>query len=60
MIEEMFLRYVNCSLYLNYYSDTEKAQMIDEFEEYATRYGFKNYSETTPMSEIIAVWRGQL
>ena len=60
MIEEIFLRYVNCSLYLNYYADEEKVQMIDEFEYYATKYGFKNFSESRPMSTVIAGWRAQL
>lgn len=60
MIEEMFLRYVNCSLYLNYYSDAEKVQMIDEFETYAIRYAFNCYSEVLPMSDVIASWRAQL
>lgn len=60
MIEEMFVRYVNCSLYLNYYPDSQKANMIDEFEQYAMKYGFNCYSETLPMSEVIAGWRSQL
>lgn len=60
MIEEMFIRYIKCSLYLNYYSDVEKARMIDEFERYAMIYGFKCYSETEPMSTVIAGWRSQL
>lgn len=60
MVEEMFLRYVDCSLYLNYYTDEEKVAKIDEFEYYATKYGFNNFSETSPMSTVIAQWRSQL
>lgn len=60
MIEEMFVRYVECSLYLNVYTDEQKVKMIDEFEMYAMKYGFNCYSETQPMSEVIANWRAQI
>lgn len=57
MIEEMFLRYVNCSLYRNSFSTEEKNRMIDEFEYYAGLYGFSRYSESKPMSDVISDWR---
>ncbi len=57
MIENMFVKYVNCSLYLSRFSAEEKNAMIDDFEENAKRYGFRNWSESKPMSEVIAIWR---
>lgn len=59
MIEEMFVRYVFCSLYLNNYPESERAKKVDEFERYAKMYGFNCYSETQPMSDVIASWRSQ-
>lgn len=56
-IEEMFVKYVNCSLYLNRLTTDEKNAAIDDFEYYAKKYGFKNWSESKPMSDRIAEWR---
>lgn len=56
-IEEMFICYVNCSLYRGYYSEEEKSAMIDEFEYYARKYDFKNHNETQPMSDLLKLWR---
>ncbi len=54
-IEEMFLRYVNLSLYRD--QITNKQSYIDAFEADAEKYGFTRYHETKPMSEKIAEWR---
>lgn len=56
-IEEMFLNYVDCDLYLDYYTIEEKKQKIDDFELYAKKYGFKNYTESAAMSTKINKWR---
>ncbi len=56
-IEEMFVRYVNCSLYLNRMDTESKTAYIDAFETDAKLYGFKNWHESKPMSEKIAIWR---
>lgn len=55
--EEMFVKFVNCSLYLTNYSPEEKTKEIDDFEYYAGLCGFSRYSESKLMSEIIAQWR---
>ncbi len=57
MIENMFVKYVNCSLYRSRFSIEERMAMIDDFELNAKKYGFRNYTESKPMSEIIALWR---
>lgn len=56
-IEEMFVQYVNCSLYLAKYSTEEKNALIDEFEYYASKYRFTRWSESKAMSEVIDNWR---
>ena len=62
MIEEMFLRYAKCELYLNKFSYDEKVKMIDELEYYAELCGFRCYNENADarMSIKIAEWRGKL
>ncbi len=57
MIENMFIKYVNCSLYLSNLSTEEKTAEIDDFEANAIKYGFKNWSESKPMTEVISNWR---
>lgn len=56
-IEEMFVKFVNCSLYLSNYSPEEKMKEIDDFEYYAGLYNFSCWSESKPMSDLIAQWR---
>lgn len=56
-VEEMFVDYVICSLYLQNFSAEEKERRIDEFEYYAKQYGFTRYHESKPMSDVINAWR---
>lgn len=55
--EEIFVKFVNCSLYLSNYSPEEKAKEIDDFEYYAALCNFTRWSESAPMSDLIAQWR---
>jgi hypothetical protein len=56
-VEEFFISYTTLSLYRMYYSEEDKAKVIDQFEADAAKYRFTNYHESRPMSEVIAQWR---
>lgn len=56
-IEQMWIDYVNLSLYPNYYTPEVRKQMIDDFEMYAGKYGIKCWNQTVSIAVSIEAWR---
>lgn len=56
-IEQMWIDYVNLSLFSRYYTSEVRNQMIDDFETYAAKYGIKCWNQTESIANIIEAWR---